>query len=408
MAATQRCSAHRRRDAIASCASCGSSICSTCVVSTRVGLKCKSCTGARAGVRPRRSRRPVVIAGAVALVVVAVFALVRGGDGTSRVDEEAASGPTERPVQIRGAGGVGIAGTFRLPDGPRQRPVPAVLVIPGFGPTDRNGVPAAGGGEDALYRDLSQVLAKGGVASLRYDKRGTGQSVLPAGTTLTFDDMAADARAGIEFLAERRDVDRAELAVVGHDEGALVAMRVAAADPRVTALVLISSPGRPLVDVIADDFRATGGDASAARLREIVAGLVATGTLPPREALAPEHRDFFPVDHVPYLREIFSVDPVAYAREVKVPTLVVRGGRATFSTAADAERLAQALGPNAEVLVAPAAGPSLALAREDATPPGTAPGGTQGSGERPPRERDAAALDRISGWLAERLLPHHG
>ncbi len=406
------CSAHRRRDAVASCASCGSPMCGACVVSTRVGLKCQRCTGERAAAGAGPRRRPALLAGVLTLVVVAAagFALAGRGEGPSRVEEESTSGPIERVVQLSGAGRVGIAGTFRLPERTRGRPAPAVLIIPGFGPTDRNGVPSAGGEEDPLYRDVSHELAERGMASLRYDKRGTGQSVLPAGSTLTFDDMAADARAGIDFLAERTDVDRTELAVVGHDEGALVAMRVAAGDPRVTAVVLISSPGRALVDVIADDFRVTGGDASADRLREVVAGLLATGTLPPREALAPEHRDFFPADHVPYLREIFSIDPVAYARDVKVPALVVRGGRATFSTAADAERIAGAIGPNAEIVVAPAAGPSLALVREPGTAggPPSRPGVTAEGAARPPRERDAAALERISGWLAERLVAQHG
>ena len=405
------CSAHRRRDAVASCASCGSPMCGVCVVSTRVGLKCQRCTGGRAAAGAGPRRRAVLVAGVLTLFAAAAagFALAGRGEETSRA-EESTSGPIERVVQISGAGRVGIAGTFRLPERTREKPVPAVLIIPGFGPTDRNGVPSAGGEGDPLYRDVSHELAERGMASLRYDKRGTGQSVLPAGSTLTFDDMAADARAGIDFLAQRADVDRTELAVVGHDEGALVAMRVAAGDPRVTAVVLISSPGRPLVDVIADDFRATGGDASADRLRGVVAGLLATGTLPPREALAPEHRDFFPTDHVPYLREIFSIDPVAFARDVKVPALVVRGGRATFSTAADADRIARAIGPTAEIVVAPAAGPSLALVREPGTAGGrtSQPGVTAGGGARPARERDVGALEQISGWLGEQLVANRG
>jgi len=353
-----------------------------------------------------------VIAVGLGLVVAVAAGVVfmRGGGGSSRIDEKVMAGPTERAVELSGAGRLDIAGTFRLPEQTRGEPVPAVLIIPGFGPTNRNGVPGPDGEEDPLYRDVSQKLADGGMASLRYDKRGTGRSVLPSGTTLSFADFEADARAGIDFLAERRDVDSAALAVVGHDEGALVAMRLAAADPRVTAVVLISSPGRPLVDVIADDFRTTGGDDSATRLRAIVAGLLTNGSLPPREELPPEFRDFFPADHVPYLREIFSVDPVVYARAVKVPALVVRGERATFSTAADSERLVQALGPDAEVVIAAAAGPSLALMgeRRERGGRGREPGVTGEGPPRPPRERDAASMDRILSWLGERLVTHHG
>ncbi|MDP9389433.1 MAG: lysophospholipase, partial [Actinomycetota bacterium] len=220
-----------------------------------------------------------------------------------------------------------------------------------------------GGQPDHLYRDVSEELAEAGMVSFRYDKRGTGQSPLPAGERLAFEDLAGDARAGVDLLAERSEVDPEALAVVGHDEGALLAMRLAASDPRVRTLVLISAPGRPLVDVIADDFRATHGEASAGTLREIVAGLMATGGLPRPDSLPPEHRDFFPADQAPYLREIFSVDPAADAGAVRVPALVVHGGRATFSTAVDAARLVEALGPHGEAVVAADAGPTLARTR---------------------------------------------
>ncbi|MDP9402578.1 MAG: alpha/beta hydrolase [Actinomycetota bacterium] len=347
------------------------------------------------------------------LTVAAASQLLRGGGPSGPTDEDRTGAPVERNIQISGAGRRPIAGTLRVPEQTGQAQVPGVLIISGFGPTNRNGIVRPGGQTDPLYRDLSDVLADAGMASLRYDKRGTGQSALPAGETLALADMAADARSGIDFLAARREIDAGALSVIGHGEGALLAMRVAASDPRVRSLVLISSPGRPLVEVIADDFRTTHGELSAERLRGIVHGMMATGTLPAPESLPREYQEFFPRDQIPYLREIFSIDPPSYARELDVPVLIVRGGRATFSTAVDVGPLVEALDAKAEVLVAPEAGATLARAPAAHGGGGIVHGGHEvgddnDNGTRTTsRDRDRVALGRISSWLAARLTAEH-
>lgn len=408
-AGSPSCAGHRRREAVASCAVCNSPICGDCLVATPVGLKCASCTGVRPGAaspHPRGRGGALVTGLGVLVAVVVVYALLSRGEPSSpRIgEEERVAGPVERMVQINGAGRVRIAGTLRLPERTRPARVPGVLVVPGFGSTDRDGLVRPGGERDLLYRDVSEELAQAGIATFRYDKRGTGRSVLPTGQRLAFEDMVTDGRAGVDFLAHRAEIDAGALGVVGHDEGALLAMRIAASDRRVRSLVLISSPGRPLVDVIADDFRSTHGEGSAVKAREIVEGVMATGTLPAPESLSPEHRDFFPREHIPYLREVFSIDPAAYAQEVAVPVLIVRGGRATPGSEGDAERLAAALAADAEVLVAPEAGSTLARAPVG----GESAGGHGGGGDHhrtglAGRERDGAALARISSWLSRRL-----
>ncbi|MDP9386751.1 MAG: lysophospholipase [Actinomycetota bacterium] len=370
-----------------------------------MGLKCTTCSGVRTGRAARHRRRPaVVVAGAALVAAIVAFGSLRGGSESRPAEREVVAGRSfERDVELIRPAGARIAGTLRLPERSGRGQVPAALIIPGFGPTDRDGVNVADGQADGLYRDLSERLATAGVASFRYDKRGTGRSALPREGRLSFDDMAADAGAGIDFLSERSEVDGDALVAVGHDEGALLAMRVAASDPRVKALVLVSSPGRPLVDVIADDFRATHGEARADELRAVAAGLMATGELPPPEALPADLRGFFPRDQVGYLREIFAIDPVAYARQVHVPVLVVRGERATFTTAADAQRLVEALGPRAELLVAPGAGPTLAPAGRANGAGGHTTASTSDHGASRTNPERAGVLDRISSWLAGRL-----
>jgi fermentation-respiration switch protein FrsA (DUF1100 family) len=79
----------------------------------------------------------------------------------------APAAPTERAVSIPAGGGATLAGTLDLPAG--RGPFPAVALVGGFGPTNRDGALGGGGG---VYRQIAQGLARRGVAVLRYDKGG--------------------------------------------------------------------------------------------------------------------------------------------------------------------------------------------------------------------------------------------
>ncbi|MBW3611733.1 MAG: lysophospholipase, partial [Actinobacteria bacterium] len=142
----------------------------------------------------RRARRAAALAALAAVAVVALVALGGdGGDGGELASEPgttAATGPVERRVQFDGAGDITIAGTLSLPEvATTESPVAAVVVIPGFGPTTRDGVGRAGSAPDILYRDLGSRLVADGMSTLRYDKRGPGQSLVPPHRPLAFDPM---------------------------------------------------------------------------------------------------------------------------------------------------------------------------------------------------------------------------
>lgn len=336
-----------------------------------------------------------------------------GGGGNDGGTGQAAHQPADRArlhsrdLRFAGAGGVRIGGTLALPMARGGR-LPAVLVLAGFGPTDRDGLARPNQAPDRLYLDVSRALGERGVASFRYDKRGTGESVIGTGQRLSFEDLVADAQAGLSFLAERSEIDPERLAVVGHDEGGLVALRLAASDPRVKSVVLLSTPGRPLVEVISDDFRANHGAASADAFRATVDALLRTGVLPPPDQLSPEHRGFFPSNENAYLNSIFSLDPAAEAAGVDVPVLVVRGNRSTGISAADSGRLAEALGGRAEVMVGADAGYMLELA----TPAPAAPASAEddhaqqfhsGAGAGAAPRRDEVLVGKLASWLAARL-----
>jgi pimeloyl-ACP methyl ester carboxylesterase len=349
-------------------------------------------------------RRPIVrLALALALAGLALGAC-GSGSHTPVVDDAAVSLPatiTERPTEVVGAGGLRLGAVLTLPAAVAgQTAVPAVLIVPGLGALDHNAVAAAGtpdaendtlssslnrnspGSVDPLYQDLAQALARAGLASLRYDKRGTAASRLPAERALSFDDEVADAKAALAFLGARREIGASPLAVLGHDEGGVVALRAAAGNPQVKAAVLVSTPGRPLVDVLAGDTTRLRGAALGDQERAAVASLLASGKVPAATSLPALLRPIFPPGADAYLVSLFSLDPVAEAKAAVVPTLLVRGGADRTVAADDTDLLAAAFAGRVEVLVAGV----------DANHNLAGPDG-----------RDTGTADTLSTWVKARL-----
>ena len=406
------CGLHRRREAVGTCVTCEKALCRDCMNPTGVGFKCGPCTGAgrrstKKGKQPGAPTwlRPAALAAAVAVVLGVVAANLTGGGGQEELGAGATAeqpaalgGAIERQVQFDGAGEVDLAGTLALPSGHAASgaQLAGVVIVPGFGPTTRDGIVAPGTVHDPFYSDLGRTFIDAGMAVLRYDKRGTGQSVLPPDQALSFGDMVVDAGAAVGFLADRLEVDPGRIAVVGHEEGGLVALDLAGSDPRASSLVLVSVPGRPLLEVLADDFANSSHADEVDELRAVVEGLLAGEGVPDQTELPPFLANFFPETEETYLQDIFSLDPVALASEVDVPTLIVRGEAATGISAADANALAGALGPDSEVVVASGAGPTLQVSEPSASVSDPIHGE---SSPAPSTGRDTQAMARITEFV---------
>ena len=140
-------------------------------------------------------------------------------------------------------GSISLAGTLTIPAG--QRPFPAVLLISGSGPQDRD--------EQILghrpFLVWADHLTKAGIAVLRVDDRGVGGSggSVPASTS---SDFAEDALAGVRFLAGRPEIDAEKIGLMGHSEGGLVAPLAASRSEDVAFLVLLAGTGVPGSDVM--------------------------------------------------------------------------------------------------------------------------------------------------------------
>lgn len=233
-----------------------------------------------------------------------------------------------------------LQGTVLLPKS--ERPLPVALLIAGSGPTDRNGNNPAGH-NDSLKR-LAQGLARQGVASLRYDKRGVGASLAaaPDERDLSVEAYVSDALAWSERL--KGDPRFGELILVGHSEGALIASLAA---PRSGAAVLISiaGSGRPIDAVLREQLQGRLPPALLATSHYLIDELKAGRT----HADIPEPLQvLFRPSVQPYLISLFAYDPAEAFAAVNVPALIVQGRHDIQVGIDDAEALHRAK-PDAEL-----------------------------------------------------------
>ncbi|MEU3230708.1 alpha/beta hydrolase [Nocardiopsis alba] len=286
---------------------------------------------------PDRSSRRTLLTSAVITVALSASACSPGDEGP----EPPGLSADGRDVTFEG-GGFTVEGSFTHPESPDGEPVPGALIISGSGPTNRNGN-SDGRPEADTNLNLSRVLAGAGVASLRYDKFGSGdpdtwdeKTVEAMGEDI--DPLLFDAQmaAAYEELITQPEVDPERTLIVGHSEGALFALRAREvledADP---ALVLAAPPGARMLDVIdrqiteqvrtAEAQGAVNESDAAMILSDIrtARALVRAGDeldmYDPTGIFAPQNQDF--------LAWIDAFDPVDLARDLPddTPVLVLWG-----------------------------------------------------------------------------------
>lgn len=308
---------------------------------------------------------------------------------------------------VSGQGGTPLALSLVLPAG-REPPLagwPAVLLLQGSGPTDRDGNQPPQLRSDLLRR-LAENLAQHGIASMRYDKRGmhANSASLPANPAqyaefFRWENFVADAAAAFRFLAEHPGIDAARVAIAGHGEGGVVALAAlenlaaAALEPR--AVALLATPGRPLEQGLTEQLeRALAMQkASAAQSRAVVSAnrqvidaIRATGAVP--GSLPRSLAGLYPSYAGPFLQALLPLDPVPLLRRFGGPVLLVQGETDTqISPHRDLARLEAALAerPGAESRV-------LRL-----------PGLGHGFGTEAAAEPAPAFIEGVTAWLQERL-----
>jgi uncharacterized protein len=248
----------------------------------------------------------------------------------------AISRPNDEQVRVP-ANGFGLAGTVSKPAVPPAPRLPAILLVAGSGQTDRDemvsGIP--------IFGQLADAFADAGFLVLRYDKRGVGQSGGRV-EAATLDDFAADARAAVRFLGDRRDVDEKRIAVLGHGEGGSVAMLAAARERRIAALVLVAAPGTTGADLnieqvtlAAERAKRSEADKQATiELQRSIQQAVLTGVGWDGK-LATYRRQA----DTPWFHSFLSFDPAKVMKDVRQPLLILHGSLDTQVPPAHAQRL---------------------------------------------------------------------
>ncbi|MEM6292745.1 MAG: alpha/beta hydrolase [Myxococcota bacterium] len=256
----------------------------------------------------------------------------------SAVTPDAPAAPRVETVDIPAEGERTIGATLVRPEGPG--PHPTVVFIAGSGPTDRDWGGPLLPGPSRSGSMLADALAEHGIASLRYDKIGTGTTTVP--TTITFDAFRDDARTALRFVAAQPEIDAGKLYLAGHSEGGLHAIRAArTGDPAVAGLLLLSVPGQSMQTTIARQLRnnLTGAGVPAETAEAEVAQW--NGALD--RFIAGEAVEITEVSERPGLRKLWfafaapaaaevsrgmlGFDPAAALGEVSVPILVLGGGK---------------------------------------------------------------------------------
>lgn len=254
------------------------------------------------------------------------------------------------PVHIRlrqlpGTLATMLHGTLELPAG--HGPFPVALIIAGSGPVDRDGNELVGLNTDC-YKLLAIALARHGIASLRYDKRGAGEDTLLAlpESKLRFETYIRDAVSWGNLL--RADKRFTTLTIIGHSEGSLIGM-VAAREIPADGYVSIAGAGEPVQDVLQTQLKSKLPPDLYRQSENIIHSLEQGKTV----AQVPASLDvLFRPSVQPYLISWFKYDPAKEISKLRTPVLIVQGERDLQVQVSDAEALKKA-DPAARLVIIP-------------------------------------------------------
>lgn len=245
---------------------------------------------------------------------------------------------------------VKLAGALTLPRTPG--PHPAVILISGSGPQDRNETVAG----HRPFLVLSDHFTRNGIAVLRVDDRGAGGSDLGS-LSATSENYAEDVLAGIQFLKGRKEINARKIGLIGHSEGGMIAPMVAARSRDIAFIVLLAGLGQRGEDVIYTQtellHRASGTDpetiASALVLTRAILGVVkaesddkliedsvnaaitkhtAAMNESQRKAFEPiaaSVRASMAIYKLPWFRYFVRFDPAPTLKKVRIPVLALNG-----------------------------------------------------------------------------------
>lgn len=290
----------------------------------------------------------------IAMVMLVTLTVVNTSSAQSNIQNRSADAPfTSEPITLETPTGM-LYGTLASPQSQSSRPV--VLIIAGSGPTDRDGNSPVFNGPNNSIKLLAEGLAAQGIASVRYDKRGIGETgkamqlaAEKAKTPLREEDLSFEnyiddaVRWAKQLRADRRF---SSLTVVGHSEGSLIGM-VAAQRIGANAFVSIAGAGRPMQEVILGQVRSQLTPDLLKSTEHILDQLAAGKTV---QSVPNELNMLFRPSAQPFLISWLRYDPSKEISKLRMPVLIVQGTTDMQIRLTDAKRLADG-NPSAKLLL---------------------------------------------------------
>ncbi|MFJ7978897.1 alpha/beta hydrolase [Lysinibacillus xylanilyticus] len=213
-------------------------------------------------------------------------------------------------------------------------PTPVALIIAGSGPTDKDGNSALAGKNNSL-KMLAEGLAKDGIATVRYDKRGLGdnQSLLTKEEDITIDQYVDDAVQVINTLLA--DNAYSSVHIIGHSEGSLIGL-LAAQKTKVESFVSIAGSGRPVDEILLEQLK---GQLSPELLKESTDALASLKKGELVKNVSPELQSLFRSSIQPYMISWLKYNPASALAKVNSRVLILQGTTDLQVVATDAEAL---------------------------------------------------------------------
>lgn len=214
-----------------------------------------------------------------------------------------------------------IHGRLLMPEG--NTPCPVVLIVAGSGPTNMDGNTLGTDHKNNSLLHLAEELAKEGIATLRYDKRGIGKSAEAQADeeSLRFEHYIDDAAAWADTLA--RDARFTKVAIAGHSEGSLIGMLASAKSPAVKAFISIAGCGSPAHTIIEEQMSQQPEqvrDEVAKINKELCAGRTV-------ENVPAYLASLYRKSVQPYLISWFRYNPAQEIAKLKTPVLILQGDK---------------------------------------------------------------------------------
>lgn len=308
--------------------------------------------------------------------------------------------------------GIDMFGTMTRPDG--DGPFPAVVMVAGSGPTDRDWTSPLLPGENGSAALLADVLAEAGFASLRYDKRASGPHVaenLPALIGRMSMQSHLDELVGaVDVLAGDPSVDAARIVGLGNSEGCLHVLHYVTGSPRTpfAGAILAAPPGRSVGAVLMMQLRTQlglvpGGAELFPLVQEAAERYDAGEPMDPDPRLPEGVRmvlaSFEAPANLPLARELWAEDATATLPRVRIPLLVLIGRKdVQVDAEADGAPLQAAAAGMPQVSFVFPENANHVLKEDVRTPEerAAAPGGGY---NEPGTRLDPEAVEDVLGWL---------